>query len=172
MSLSISPEDRAARQQCSIIQLLRASLLTIKVLQMAALPGAESVLLEQPALCMLDKTYRRPDTPGLLAHSQQGACLTVCSCYSHLVLQKQRRPRTANKQDDLDKVMNERMSLKHEEPLNVPTLNTAEDFEKAIEVSHMLGWPAGRPSAVVGVWASSVSASRHVRLLGSCIKQA
>ena len=36
--------------------------------------------------------------------------------------------------------MKERMSQKHEEPLDVPTLNTAEDFEKAIKVSHMLGW--------------------------------
>ena len=39
--------------------------------------------------------------------------------------------------------MKERMSQKHEEPLDVPTLNTAEDFEKAIKVSHMLGWLSG-----------------------------
>ena len=69
--------------------------------------------------------------------------LHLCSCCSQLVLQKQRRPRTANKQDDLDKVMKERMSQKHEEPLDVPTLNTAEDFEKAIKVSHRLGWLPG-----------------------------
>ena len=35
--------------------------------------------------------------------------------------------------------MKERMSQKHEEPLDVPTLNTAEDFEKAIKVSHTIG---------------------------------